>query len=102
MSASQPMSEAMYYILLALNKPCHGYALMMRIAELSGERIQMGPGTLYGILTRMERDGLIEIESVDTRRKTYMITALGLATLKEEYIRLKKMVDDGLFLEEGI
>ena len=53
MAAQAPMTEATYYILLALMKPGHGYGMMQRIKELSGGRIEMGPGTLYGVLTRM-------------------------------------------------
>jgi DNA-binding PadR family transcriptional regulator len=49
---NQPMTEAMYYILLALLKPSHGYGIMQRIRELSGGRLVLGPGTLYGVLTR--------------------------------------------------
>ena len=47
------MTEAMYYILLALLRPGHGYGMMQRIKELSGGRLEMGPGTLYGVLSRM-------------------------------------------------
>ena len=59
MAAQAPMTEATYYILLALMKPGHGYGMMQRIKELSGGRIEMGPGTLYGVLTRMNKEGLI-------------------------------------------
>ena len=67
-----PMTEAAYYILLALLKPGHGYGMMQRIRELSGGRLEMGPGTLYGVLSRMTREGL----------------------------RLKNLVRDGALLEE--
>lgn len=53
------MSEAMYYILLALLHPVHGYGVMQRVRELSGGRLVLGPGTLYGILTRMHTEGYI-------------------------------------------
>ena len=46
-----PMTEAMYYVLLALHRPAHGYQLMQQIARASRGRVQMGPGTLYGVLT---------------------------------------------------
>ena len=59
MAAQAPMTEATYYILLALMKPGHGYGMMQRIKELSGGRIEMGPGTLYGVLTRMNKDCLL-------------------------------------------
>lgn len=99
MTPIQPMTEAMYYILLALLHPGHGYGMMQRICELSGGRIHMGPGTLYGVLTRMKKEGLIVLESEEDRRKTYAITDAGRQALLEEYRRLKQMVEDGKELE---
>ena len=77
MAAQAPMTEATYYILLALMKPGHGYGMMQRIKELSGGRIEMGPGTLYGVLTRMNKEGLITLTSEEGRRKNYAITEEG-------------------------
>ena len=62
MDKQGPMTEAAYYILLALMRPGHGYGMMQRIRELSGGRMTMGPGTLYGILSRMKEEGLIVLE----------------------------------------
>ena len=70
MAERGPMTEANYYILLALMKPGHGYGMMRRIQELSGGRLVMGPGTLYGVLTRMNREGLIVLTEAEGRRKT--------------------------------
>ncbi len=100
MSESQPMTEAMFYILLACLKPGHGYGMMQRIKELSGGRIVMGPGTMYGVLTRMKKEGLIELKSQEERRKTYEITEDGRTALLNEYERLKRMVQDGRGIEE--
>lgn len=97
-----PMTEAMYYVLLALLNPNHGYQLMSAISQVSKGRMQMGPGTLYGVLTRLLNDGLIVIVSDDGRRKTYAITASGKAALREEYNRLIAMVQDGIGLQEEI
>ncbi len=94
-----PMTEAMYYILLALLKPGHGYGMMQRIKELSGGRMVMGPGTLYGVLSRMSREGLIVLTGEEGRRKTYAITDAGKAALLLEYSRLKQLVSDGGILE---
>lgn len=63
MPQAQPMTEAMYYILLSLLQPGHGYGMIARIRELSGGRVEMGPGTLYGVLTRMKEEGLIVLAS---------------------------------------
>ena len=96
-----PMTEANYYILLALLKPGHGYGMMQRIRELSGGRLEMGPGTLYGVLSRMNREGLITLTGAEGRRKNYAITDAGKAALLAEYDRLKRLVADGKLLEEG-
>ena len=103
MTEAQPMTEAMYYILLSLEKPVHGYGMMQRIRELSHDRLKMGPGTLSGVLTRLRKDGWIEqIEAEgDPRRKTYVLTELGRQEMLREYERLKLLVSDGAFLEEG-
>ena len=99
MSEQGPMTEAMYYILLALTKPGYGYGMMQRIRELSRGRIEMGPGTLYGVLTRMNKEGLITLTNADGRRKNYEITPAGREALLAEYHRLKELVRDGSVLE---
>lgn len=96
----QPMTEAMYYVLLALLRPLHGYGLMQRIGQLSGGRLTMSPGTLYGILSRLQREGLIRLEEQDARRKTYALTEEGTAALQAEYARLCRLVEDGAMLKE--
>ena len=99
MADNQPMTEAAYYVLLSLLETGYGYGMMQRIRELSGGRLEMGPGTLYGVLTRMRREGLITLESPDDRRKNYAITPAGREALAAEYRRLKKLVQDGAQLE---
>lgn len=95
-----PMTEAAYYILLALLKPGHGYGMMQRIRELSGGRLEMGPGTLYGVLSRMNREGWILLTGEEGRRKTYAITEAGKNALLAEYGRIKRLAEDGKILEE--
>ena len=96
-----PMTEAMYYVLLALHRPAHRYQLMQQIARASRGRVQMGPGTLYGVLTRMEKEGLIVLSENDGRRKTYLLTNAGMEALRAEYSRLRAMVRDGAWIGEG-
>ncbi len=100
MPEQQPMTEAMFYILLALLHPGHGYGMMQRIRELSDGRLEMGPGTLYGVLTRMKKEGLIVLTGEQERRKNYVITDAGRRALRQEYRRLQLMVRDGRILEE--
>ncbi|MBQ8569422.1 MAG: PadR family transcriptional regulator [Oscillospiraceae bacterium] len=95
-----PMTEAMYYILLALLNPNHVYQLMQAVGEVSGGRVKMGPGTLYGVLTRMQKEKLIIILTDDGRRKTYQITDDGRDALKQEYERIKAMVSDGAAIND--
>lgn len=96
-----PMTEAMYYVLLALMQPNHGYQLMHAITEVSTGRVIMGPGTLYGVLSRMQKDGLILLAEDDGRRKIYQITTEGEQALRIEYSRLKSLIHDGSILEIG-
>lgn len=100
MTTQGPMTEAAYYILLSLLHPGHGYGMMQRIRELSGGRMEMGPGTLYGVLNRMLKEGLIVLAEADGRRKTYAITEAGKDALHTEYQRLKQLVADGRIMEE--
>ena len=97
-----PMTEAMYYILLALLEPGHGYRLMQAIGEVSGGRVKMGPGTLYGALSRLEEDGLIcRVGEREARRKTYALTEAGRAALAAEAARLRAMLADLSRMEGG-
>ncbi len=90
-----PMTEAMYYVLLALLEPQHGYALLSAVSDISGGRLAMGPGTLYGVLTRMQKEKLIVLEEDDGRRKAYRLTDAGRVALQLELERLQAMVSDG-------
>ena len=99
MADAGPMTEAMYYVLLALTEPDHGYGLMQRIKEITSGRVMMGPGTLYGLITKLTKTGYIELSREEERRKTYLITEKGKQALLEEYKRLKQLVEDGRRLE---
>jgi DNA-binding PadR family transcriptional regulator len=96
-----PMTEAMYYVLLALMHPNHGYQLMHAITDVSNGRLKMGPGTLYGVLSRMQKDSLISLAEDNGRRKTYQITPGGEQALRIEYRRLQSLIKDGNILEKG-
>jgi len=56
-----PLTEASYYILISLLEPLHGYAVMQKVREMSGGRVRLGPGTLYGALSTMQSADLIEM-----------------------------------------
>ena len=89
------LTEQMYYLLLALHEPGHGYAIMERVREMTDGRLQIGPGTLYTLLSRFEGEGLIRLTSVTDNRKVYGLTQLGKEELQHEYERLRRLVADG-------
>lgn len=97
---SGPMTEAMYYVLLALMNPSDRYSLMNVITDVSHGRVNMGPGTLYGVLVRIQKSGLITLSEDDGRRKKYTITNEGKEALQSEYNRLAALVNDGIILKE--
>ncbi len=84
------VGEASVLILVSLaDGPKHGYALIQDIKELAG--VELGPGTLYGALDRLERLGLIESLPAEDRRHPYRITAPGAAALREHLDSLERV-----------
>lgn len=90
-----PLSEASYYVLLALDAPAHGYAVMQQVETASGGQVRIGPGTLYGAFATLEKQGLIEKAGEEERRKYYRMTALGRAVVAAQLGRLETMVVHG-------
>ena len=93
----QALTEAVYYILLSLEKPLHGYGIIQNVAQLSHGRVRLAAGTLYGAINTLVDKGWIDAlpENPESRKKEYVITAQGIAVLKEEFERLKELVDNG-------
>lgn len=89
------LTESTYYILLSLCRPLHGYGIMQRAQELSGGRIRLAAGTLYGALNAMVDKGWITLLPVDGRKKEYQLTPRGLEVLKNELARLRELVASG-------
>ena len=96
-NSNNALTEAVYYILLALIEPLHGYGIMQRTSQLSGGRLIILAGTLYGALSTLLDKGWIEQLEVlaDSRRKEYKITAEGRAVLEQELARLEELVNNG-------
>ena len=88
----QTLSEPMYFILLALTKPMHGYEIMQTVSDISHNRLNVGAGTLYALLTRFEKGGFIRCVGNDGRRKTYTLTERGRGLLDREYERLNESI----------
>jgi len=89
------LTESTYYILLSLYKPLHGYGIMQRTAELSGGRVRLAAGTLYGALNAMVDKGWITLLPGEGRKKEYRLTPRGLAVLEKELARLRELVACG-------
>jgi DNA-binding PadR family transcriptional regulator len=91
------LTEATYYILLALYQPRHGYGIMQQVEELSNGRVKLAAGTLYGALnTMVDKKWIIQLPVVDgSRKKNYQITPEGLIVLKNEIERLRELVKNG-------
>lgn len=86
-----PMTETGFYILLCLRKPNHGYGIVQTVKELTDHEIILSPGTMYGSLSKMERDGLIMFVREEEKRKIYQITELGLEILNLELKRIERI-----------
>ena len=97
------LTEATYYILLSLFRPQHGYGIMQQAEELSGGRVRLAAGTLYGALTNLCDKGWIVQLPVEfgSRRKEYQLTERGLLVLKNELDRLRELVRNGEEILEG-
>ena len=90
-----PLSEATYYILVALDEPLHGYAIMQKVEAISEGTVVIGPGTLYGAFSTLEKQGLIAMVKEEARRKYYALTGRGREVLAEQLRRLHIMVRSG-------
>lgn len=91
------LTESTYYILLSLYHPQHGYGIMQQTEQLSGGRVHLGAGTLYGALNSLSEKGWIRMLPVESgsRKKEYQLTEEGLLVLKRELKRLRQLVQNG-------
>lgn len=86
-----PMTETAFYILLSLHEPRHGYGIIRTVQELTKGRIVLGSGTVYGTLTKMQRDGIIAVYSNEEHKTVYETTESGRKLLKLEIERLDEL-----------
>lgn len=91
------LTEAVYYILLSLMEPMHGYGIMQNVEQLSSGRVKLAAGTLYGAISTLLEKGWITAlpGEKDSRKKEYQITALGRQTLQTELLRLRELIENG-------
>lgn len=103
--ANTALTEAVYYILLSLLTPRHGYGIMQNAEVLSGGRVKLAAGTLYGAINSLLEKGWIMAlpGEKDSRKKEYVITEEGKSILRMEIDRLKELVANGIkFMEEQL
>jgi len=96
-NGSRPLTETIFYVLLALGEPLHGYGIMQQVNALTNGRVPLGAGTLYGALTNLTEKGWIRPlgGGGDERRKEYVITEAGRTVIAAELERLEELVRNG-------
>lgn len=95
MGKSTPLTESLFYILLSVRQPNHGYGIIQEVEKLTEGRVSMGPGTLYGAIQTMIEKGWIQLfsQEMDSRKKKeYIITDLGRAVFAAEKERLEELL----------
>ena len=95
-----PLTESTYYIMLSLVEPLHGYGVMQKVEAISEGTVKLGPGTLYGVFTTLEKEGLIIKVKEDDRRKSYTLTQKGKEVLLQQIYRLKIMSQNGQYIQK--
>ncbi len=85
------MTETAFYILLCLREPNHGYGIVQTVEKLTEGAIRLAPGTMYGSLSKMEKDGVIRFIREEEKRKIYKITELGEEVLALEIKRIERL-----------
>ena len=86
-----PMTETSFYILLCLRAPNHGYGVVQAVKEMTNGEIVLAPGTMYGSLSKMEKDKIIKFVREEEKRKLYSITELGEEVLDLEMKRIERL-----------
>lgn len=101
---NQALTEAVFYILLSLTEPLHGYGIMQNSERLSNGRVHLAAGTLYGAITNLIEKGWIRAlpEEKDSRKKEYIITNLGREVLLDEMKRLEELLSNGKRILGGV
>jgi DNA-binding PadR family transcriptional regulator len=97
-----PLTEATYYIMLSLIEPLHGYGVMQKVEEISQGTVKVGPGTLYGVFSNLEKEKLIVKVMEEDRRKCYALTRKGRQVLLRQIERLEIMNGNGLSVKERL
>ncbi len=90
------LTEAVFYILISLYTPMHGYGIIQNAEKLSCGRVKLGAGTLYGALnTLLGRGWIVECGESGERKKEYIITEAGRQAIRDEIVRLEELLGNG-------
>ncbi len=103
MDKNTPLTEALFYILLAVRKPNYGYGIIQDVLEMTKGRLNLGPGTLYGAINSMVSKGWIKLYSEDKesrKKKEYLITDVGREMFNVEVSRLEELVENSKQMEK--
>jgi DNA-binding PadR family transcriptional regulator len=102
-ASSGALTESAFYILLRLHQPAHGYALMKGIAQMTGGRVNLGAGSLYGALDTLQKKGWIRAldEHPQDRKIEYIITDTGRQFFEKELTRLEEMLQNARKMKEA-
>ena len=92
----QTLTEQMFYILLCLQQECCGVDVMGRVRQMTQNRVDIGPGTLYSLLESFQQAGFIRETKVEGRKRSYCITEAGRLRLRDEFQRLRRQTEDYL------
>ena len=87
------LTDSIFFTLLVLTEPIHGYLIMQKVAEISDNKIIIGPATMYTTLGKMVSVGWIEDKEIDNSKKEYHITPKGMEVL-EENLKLRQFLLD--------
>jgi DNA-binding PadR family transcriptional regulator len=86
------VSVSMFYLLLVLTQPVHGYEIMKRVEEVSEGSVKMGAGTCYGLLARCLQEKLIKMIKTEGKTKIYLLTELGKQLLDDEIVSMQLQI----------
>lgn len=95
------LTEAVFYILLSLDTPMHGYGIMQNTERLSGGRVHLAAGTLYGALNTLLEKHWIQALPGTGRKKEYLLTDVGRQMVLAELDRLRELLTNGERITEG-
>jgi len=87
------LTDSIFFTLLVLTEHIHGYLIMQKVAEITDNKIIIGPATMYTTLGKMVSVGWIEDKEIDNSKKEYHITPKGMEVL-EKNLKLRQFLLD--------